>query len=71
MIDLDPLKLPDWEELKGLIKQHLEYTKSTLAEKILKNWDEEKLNFIKVFPKDFKKALERIANENKVKKLTA
>ena len=71
MVDLDPLSLNDWEELKSHIEKHFEYTKSSLAEKILKNWEKSKLNFIKVFPKDYKKALERIASETKLKKLTA
>ncbi|MDB0039919.1 glutamate synthase-related protein, partial [Polaribacter sp.] len=71
MIDLDTLVAADFEELKGDITQHYEYTESTLAEKLLQNWETEKLNFIKVFPKDYKKALERIAREARTEKLTA
>ena len=71
MIDLDTLVAEDFEELKGDITKHYGYTESTLAEKLLQNWETEKLNFIKVFPKDYKKALERIAREAHTEKLTA
>jgi glutamate synthase (ferredoxin) len=71
MIDLDSLVAADFEELKADITQHYAYTESTLAEKLLQNWETEKLNFIKVFPKDYKKALERIAREERTEKLTA
>jgi glutamate synthase (ferredoxin) len=71
MIDLDSLVAADFEELKADITQHYAYTESTLAEKLLQNWETEKLNFIKVFPKDYKKALERIAREECTEKLTA
>ena len=71
MIDLDQLVAVDFDELKNDISNHFEYTKSTLAEKLLQNWETEKFNFIKVFPKDYKKALERIALESRTEKLTA
>jgi len=71
MIDLDELSSNDWDELREDISKHYEYTKSTLAKKMLANWAIEKGNFIKVFPKDYKKALQRIATESKVTKLTA
>ena len=71
MIDLDTLVAADFEELKRDITQHYEYTESTLAAKFLQNWETERLNFIKVFPKDYKKALERIARETRTEKLTA
>jgi len=71
MIDLDSLVAADFEELKADITQHYAYTESTLAEKLIQNWETEKLNFIKVFPKDYKKALERIAREERTEKLTA
>ncbi|MEZ4842216.1 MAG: glutamate synthase-related protein [Flavobacteriaceae bacterium] len=71
MVDLDPLSSEDKEELKQLIENHKNYTNSSLAESILDNWDVEYQNFVKVFPTDYKKALERIANQNEVEQLTA
>ena len=72
MVDLDPLSSDDFEDLKTQIEKHLAYTNSSLANEILENWSKTKNDFIKVFPKDYKKALLRIAEENQnAKKLTA
>ncbi len=69
MVDLDALSKKDFEELKNHITQHLKYTESQLAKDILENWEVKKEAFVKVFPKDYKKALKRLASETKVKKL--
>ena len=72
MVDLDPLSQEDFNELQSHIEKHIEYTNSALGNDILKNWETTKMSFIKVFPKDYKKALKRLAAEEvKVKKLTA
>jgi glutamate synthase (NADPH/NADH) large chain len=57
MVDLDPLDHEDAEELHQLIYNHHEYTKSTVAAFILNDWDNQLKNFVKVFPKEYKKAL--------------
>ena len=71
MVDLDPLDEKDQTELKQFIENHKEYTDSKLASKLLSAWNSEVKHFIKVFPTDYKKALERIAKETKVEQLTA
>ena len=72
MVDLDPLSSDDFEDLKTQIEKHLAYTNSSLANEILENWSTTKNDFIKVFPKDYKKALLRIAEEQlNAKKITA
>ncbi len=71
MVDLDPLTDDDKKDLKNLISKHNQHTNSTLAGKMLHDWDNSLKHFIKVFPKDFKKALKRIANENQVAQLIA
>ncbi len=53
----------DVDELKGLIKNHMKYTGSSVAAKILESWQDSVGKFIKVMPVDYKKALERIARE--------
>jgi len=70
MVDLDPLSQDDFTDLKEQITKHVTYTNSALAKDILNNWKHSKKDFIKVFPKDYKKALQRIAEE-KLNKLTA
>ncbi len=69
MVDLDALTKEDFEELKAHIEKHLEYTESQLAKNILDNWETKKLAFIKIFPKDYKSALKRLAKEAKAKEL--
>jgi len=66
MVDLETLTKVDQDELKSLIENHKRYTESTLAQKMLEDWDHTVKHFIKVFPKDYKKALARIAKENQI-----
>ena len=57
MVDLDPLNENDISELKLMISNHYEYTGSTVAKFVLDDIENQKRNFIKVFPKDYKKVL--------------
>ncbi len=61
MIDLDPVGSNDVEELKTLISKHLEYTGSTVAKFVLNDFENQLKNFVKVFPKDYKRVLLRKA----------
>ena len=60
MIDLDELSETDEDRLRTLVRNHFKYTSSLSAIKVLNNWDEEKKNFIKVFPKEYKKVLQEM-----------
>jgi glutamate synthase (ferredoxin) len=44
-------------EVRELIQKHQNYTGSGLAAKILGAWDETVPKFVKVMPKDYKRAL--------------
>jgi glutamate synthase (NADPH/NADH) large chain len=57
MIDLDPLDQEDALILNDLIAKHYAYTASTVAKFVLGDFESQLKNFIKVFPKDYKKAL--------------
>ncbi|MDQ6815371.1 MAG: glutamate synthase large subunit [Bacteroidota bacterium] len=57
MVDLDPISEEDVFELKDMIKYHLKYTNSSVARFVLDDFENQLKNFIKVFPKDYKKAL--------------
>lgn len=57
MVDLDPLLDKDFNELKMMIEKHNMYTKSRVAQSILDNWAIESFNFVKVFPREYKKVL--------------
>lgn len=53
----------DKAALKQLIENHYNATSSPLAQRILENWDANLGKFIKVFPEEYRQALERIAKE--------
>jgi glutamate synthase (NADPH/NADH) large chain len=57
MVDLDQCELEDKNEMFTMIQRHLEYTGSTVAKFLLEDLDNQLKNFVKVFPKDYKKAL--------------
>ncbi len=53
----------DIAELKELIEDHLRYTGSTVAQAILSDWEMSLKQFVKVMPKDYKRALQEMAEE--------
>ncbi|MGH0032509.1 MAG: glutamate synthase large subunit [Myxococcota bacterium] len=64
-IDLDPLDDEDVETLQRLIRKHFQYTRSKKADEVLRKWASFAPKFVKVFPKDYKRALnDRISAES-------
>ncbi|MCA9407995.1 MAG: glutamate synthase large subunit [Candidatus Omnitrophica bacterium] len=55
----------DIQELKALIENHYTYTESTVAKKILDNWNQSIKQFVKVYPTDYRRVIE----ENKLAQL--
>ena len=51
--------------LKQLIGQHLHYTNSAVAKKILNNWDSYLSKFVKVMPMEYRRALEEMQARQK------
>lgn len=68
MVDLDPVAEEDMDHLKDLIQQHYTYTGSTVAQFILNDFDNQLKNFIKVFPSDYKKVLQKKKEAAEVKR---
>jgi glutamate synthase (NADPH/NADH) large chain len=58
MVDLDPLDAEDAQRLNDMITRHYAYTGSAVARFVLDDFENQLKNFIKVFPKDYKKALQ-------------
>lgn len=58
MVDLDPIGDDDMETLKSLLSEHLATTGSAVAKFILSDLDNQKNQFIKVYPLDYKKVME-------------
>ena len=57
MVDLDLVDEKDLETLQQMISKHYNYTGSALAKFILDDFENQLKNFVKVFPKDYKKIL--------------
>ncbi len=61
MVDLEPLIADeDVEEVKELLRRHVRYTQSTVAERVLHQWDTLQPKFVKVMPKDYKRVINAI-----------
>ena len=60
MVDLDPLSLQDAEQIQTLLRKHISLTGSKLAQQILSNWAQASTQFVKVYPKEYKKAIEKL-----------
>jgi glutamate synthase (NADPH/NADH) large chain len=66
MVDLEPLaESEDEARLKRLIENHARYTNSKRAAEILEKWSQYRPRFVKVFPKEYRRALAELA-ERKV-----
>lgn len=70
-LNLDPVtEENDKQQLKELITNHYNYTQSALAQRILENWDAYLPKFIKVLPEEYRQALIRLEEEEKLTDLT-
>ena len=66
-LNLEPVaSIEDITELKNLVENHYNATLSPLAQRLLENWQKELPKFIKVLPEEYKQALIRMAEENKI-----
>jgi glutamate synthase domain-containing protein 2/glutamate synthase domain-containing protein 1/glutamate synthase domain-containing protein 3 len=57
MVDMKPLHPKSLDELKGMLERHLRYTGSTVAQRILENWEGELRHFVRVMPRDYARVL--------------
>ncbi len=57
MVDLDPVDNEDADVLKQMIQKHFNTTGSTVAKFVLGDFENQLKNFVKVFPRDYKKVL--------------
>lgn len=64
LVDLEKVEdVHEIAELKEWIEKHQNYTGSTRAAEILDSWDTSLAQFVKVMPRDYKKALQDLAQE--------
>ncbi len=64
MVDLERLTDPDdVDQVKQMIRRHLEYTGSTVAAHVLAEWDRLVSQFVKVMPIDYRRVLAQHKHE--------
>jgi glutamate synthase (NADPH/NADH) large chain len=66
MVDLDPLNAEDMTTVRNLVEAHFQHTASTVGRFVLDDFENQSKHFVKVFPKDFKKALQQKTNNIKL-----
>jgi glutamate synthase (NADPH) large chain len=67
MVDLESvLEAEDEASLRRLLENHARYTNSRRAREILDDWSQYRARFVKVFPKEYRRALAELAAKNKV-----
>ncbi len=65
MVDLEPVvDDADRAHLKRMVEDHLRYTGSSNARRVIDHWDRMLPRFVKVMPTDYKRALEERARAN-------
>ena len=61
MVDLEQLSSATEDEtVTNLLRNHVRFTQSPVAQKILDQWKSQRKNFVKVIPKDYKTVLQAI-----------
>jgi glutamate synthase (NADPH/NADH) large chain len=58
MVDVEPLDRDDSAEVRSLVERHGLETDSPVAARLLEHWDLEVREFVKVFPRDYRRILD-------------
>ncbi len=59
MVDLEPVaEQEDRDQLRAMIQDHLDYTNSVTAHRLLESWDQAVRRFVKVYPRDYRRVIE-------------
>jgi glutamate synthase (ferredoxin) len=61
MVALETLSTEDADEVREMLKRHVRYTNSSVAQKLLDNWKTMQSKFVKVIPTDYKRVLAAIS----------
>lgn len=70
MVDLEPLREPeDLDTVRDLLIQHAGYTGSSVAARLLGDWDWAVEKFVKVMPVDYRRVLEEQKKQAEAKRL--
>jgi glutamate synthase domain-containing protein 3 len=61
LVDIKPLHKESVPELRFMLKKHLKYTGSTVAQKLLDDWEDSLLKFKRVMPRDYARVLRELS----------
>jgi glutamate synthase domain-containing protein 3 len=64
LVDLEELEPEDAEMLRALVEEHRERTGSPVAARVLEDLDDLLSSFVKVMPRDYRRALAALAADN-------
>jgi glutamate synthase (NADPH/NADH) large chain len=67
MVDLEPVTADSEDDagLRRLVENHARYTGSKRAQDLLDKWAQSRTRFVKVFPKEYRRALAELARANR------
>ena len=65
LVEIEGLDGDDEETILGLVREHVEYTGSTVGERILSGWEDRREEFVRVISPAFKAAMGKIAEREK------
>jgi Glutamate synthase domain 2 len=68
MVEIENVNNEDEETLRNMLSNHLKYTDSPVAGKILHEFRKEKRRFIKVMPTEYKRIMQSKINEYKIER---
>jgi glutamate synthase domain-containing protein 2/glutamate synthase domain-containing protein 1/glutamate synthase domain-containing protein 3 len=60
LVDLKTMNEESRNDLRFMLERHVAYTESTVAQRILENWDVELNHFVRVMPRDYARVLKEI-----------
>ncbi len=63
LVDLDVFDDEDWQALHALLEEHARRTDSPVARRVLASFDAQRAAFVKVMPRDYKRALAALRAE--------
>ena len=63
MVDLKPMRDKSLEQLQQMLENHVKYTDSPVARKILQDWEVEQRHFVRVMPREYARAMRQLARK--------
>jgi glutamate synthase (NADPH/NADH) large chain len=63
MVDLEPLADSDESAVKRMVENHVRYTNSRRGAEVLAHWAQYRPKFVKVFPKEYRRALAELGQK--------